>query len=38
MSKINQNDGKEIEKGINGENAFLLNKNIYKVYYSNAKP
>lgn len=38
MSNITNKDGEEGEKGIGGENAFILDNDIYKVYYSDAKP
>ena len=38
MSNITNDDGEEDKNGIVGENAFILNNNIYKVYYSDAKP
>lgn len=37
MSNITNNDGKEDNNGIDGENAFILNNNIYKMYYSDIK-
>lgn len=38
MSNITNNDGEEGEKGILGENAFILDNDIYNVYYSDVKP